>query len=135
MIGFGVPDCRPPAPALPFALLRHALPDGTHHFDLLLATGHAVPDEAREVPTWRCDRDPCTLPIGGEAALQRIAPHRGLYLRLSEPRALGGERGQVTPVRRGTHASSDGHLVLHAVEAHWFQMQGDRLRRVPPPIT
>lgn len=135
MIGFGVPDCRPSNPPFPFALMRHALPDGSHHFDLLLAASLHVPDEAREVATWRCDVDPWLLPVGGEATLERIAPHRGLYLRLMEPRALGGDRGQVTPVRRGTYAMRDGVIDMMDDGRTFLRMHGDRLQRVAPPLT
>lgn len=135
MIGFGVPDCPPSIPLFPFALMRHALPDGTHHFDLLLAGSPQVADEAREVATWRCDVDPWTLPIGGVATLQRIAPHRGLYLRLTEPRDLGGDRGQVTPVRRGTYAMREGVIETLGDARAFLRMDGDRLQRVAPPLT
>jgi len=135
MIGFGVPDCRPSIPAFPFALMRHALPDGSHHFDLLLAASPHVPDEAREVATWRCDVDPWLLPIGGETAIERIAPHRGLYLRLTQARDLGGDRGHVTPVRRGTYAMRDGVIDTMDDARTFLRMRGDRLQRVAPPLT
>lgn len=115
--------------------MRHALPDGTHHFDLLLAASPHVPDEAREVATWRCDVDPWTLPIGGTARLERIAPHRGLYLRLTEPRALGGDRGEVTPVRRGTYVRHDGMIETSDEARTCLRMDGDRLQRVAAPLT
>ena len=135
MIGFGVPDCRPSIPPVPFALMRHALPDGTHHFDLLLAASPQVADEAREVATWRCDVDPWTLPIGGVAIVQRIAPHRGLYLRLAAPRELGGDRGQVTPVRGGTYTMRDGIIETMDDARTCLRMVGDRLQRVAAPLT
>ena len=134
MIGFGVPDCRPPNRPLPFALMRHALPDGSHHFDLLLAERPDVPDEAREVPTWRCDADPWALPIDGEAVVQRIAPHRGVYLRLREPRDLGGERGTVTPVRSGHYQWRDSVIEVTTDGPVFLRMHGERIRRVEAPV-
>ena len=115
--------------------MRHELPDGTHHFDLLLASARDVADEAREVATWRCDADPWTLPIGGAAVIERIAPHRGLYLRLTQPRELGGDRGRVTPVRHGDFRMRDGVIETLDDARTCLRMHDDRLLRVAPPLT
>ncbi len=93
-------------------LLRHQLPDATHHFDLLLAPRPVIQDEERDVATWRCTADPCALQPGDATLIQRIAPHRGLYLRLLEARELGGDRGVVAIVRSGSHRWVDGQLEL-----------------------
>jgi hypothetical protein len=89
------------------AILRHETPDGAAHFDLLLAETPQVDDEARAVPTWRCDRDPFTLRPGERARIERIDLHRGLYLRLDHVCTLSGARGSVRPVRRGWHQAID----------------------------
>jgi hypothetical protein len=85
------------------AILRHETPDGGAHFDLLLSDSTTVADDARSVPTWRCERDPFTLAPGARARVESIAPHRGLYLRLEGSRMLDGDRGRVTSVHRGWH--------------------------------
>lgn len=91
----------------PIALLRHDLPDGTSHVDLLIgAWDRPAGDEDRTVPCWRCPQRP-DRSEGAFAALriERIGDHRGLYLRLQAPRDLGGGRGTVTPLRAGTGTS------------------------------
>jgi len=112
--------------------MRHQLPDGTHHFDLLLAATEIVADQAREVATWRCEMDPCVLTSGTSTTLQRIAPHRGLYLRLREARELGGDRGCVTPTRAGMYTMREGLLELrmHDHSNAQFHMHDDRLERL-----
>jgi hypothetical protein len=89
------------------AILRHETPDGAAHFDLLLAETPRVPDDARVVPTWRCDRDPLALGKDQRARIEPIAPHRGFYLRLDRAHELSDARGRVHPVRRGWHAAAD----------------------------
>ncbi len=87
----------------PIALLLHQLPDGSSHVDLLIARDDApVGDEDRLIPTWRVVTRPDRAPIGSCLPLTPIADHRGLYLRLAELRTLTGERGAVTPLRRGS---------------------------------
>lgn len=117
------------------AILRHALPDGSSHHDLLLAPAPEIADEARVVPTWRCAGDPLSLSPGAGVAIERIAPHRGLYLRLNEPRELGGERGRVTPVHTGWHRCAGGLLWMarHDGDAVAFHMDERSLRRAELP--
>lgn len=118
------------------AILRHTLPDGSSHHDLLLASATEVPDEARVVPTWRCAGDPLSLAPGAAVCIERIAPHRGLYLRLCETRELGGERGRVTPVHAGWHRCAGGLLwMARAGEAPIaFHMDERSLRRAELPV-
>jgi len=120
MIGFGVACCSPPVDALPMAILRHETPDGGAHFDLLLADAARVPDDARTVPTWRCERDPFALAPGERMRVESIAPHRGLYLRLEGSRTLDGDRGRVASAHRG----------WHAVQGAWRHLQDERGARV-----
>lgn len=117
------------------ALLLHALPGGSSHHDLLLAPAIEVPDEARVVPTWRCAADPLSIAPGAGVAIERIAPHRGLYLRLREARELGGDRGRVTPVHAGWHRCAGGLLwMARAGEAPVaFHMDDRSLRRADLP--
>jgi hypothetical protein len=114
------------------AILRHALPDGSAHFDLLLA-GDEVPDEERRVPTWRCPMDPLSMPVGSCMAIESLPAHRGLYLRLSCECALDGDRGTVTPLHRGWHIERQGLLWLatDSIAPRAFGLQRDSLRREP----
>lgn len=128
IIGFAMPD-RPPA--LPMALLLHELPDGTRHYDLLLAAQPKVAEEDRVVPTWRCAEDPLVLPPGAACPAERIGPHRGLYLTLDHPRSLQGPRGVVHPVHRGWHrAVSEGVEIQVGERTVVVSLANDHLRRV-----
>jgi hypothetical protein len=102
------------------AILRHETPDGAAHFDLLLADSASVPDDARTVPTWRCERDPFTLAPGERTRAEAIAPHRGFYLRLEGAHVPEGARGRVRSVHRG----------WHAVRGAWRHLQDERGARV-----
>jgi hypothetical protein len=93
------------------ALLLHSLADGSEHVDLLIAPdGSARPDDAREIPTWRCPTRPDCAAPGIQLPLQRIGDHRALYLRLEGPRELDGGRGTVRPLRAGV-ASEHGDRI------------------------
>jgi len=117
------------------AILRHALPDGSCHHDLLLAPAAEVADDARSVHTWRCTGDPLALAPGAAVTIERIAPHRGLYLRLGEPRDLGADRGRVTPVHIGWHRCGGGLLWMARLDGAptAFHMDERSLRRVETP--
>lgn len=118
------------------AILRHTLPDGSAHHDLLLAGG-VVADEARAVPTWRCRSDPMALGPGESTTAEALPPHRGLYLGLRESRTLDGDRGTVHPVHAGWHFSKDGLLWLatQRLPARAFLLQHGVLRRATPSVT
>jgi len=113
------------------AILRHETPGGGAHFDLLLAEWTDVDDDARSVPTWRCERDPMSLAPGEAIHAERIAPHRGLYLRLAEPRTLDGDRGHVQPTHRGWHRSSGDARILRNDRGAMVSLRilGDRIER------
>lgn len=118
------------------AILRHAVPDGSAHHDLLLAEG-PVSDEARQVPTWRCPLDPLELEPGAWMQVERLPPHRGVYLRLQDARELDGGRGTVTPVHAGWHFNKDGLLWMATprILARAFHLEDGRLRRAAASIT
>ncbi|MBL9150096.1 MAG: hypothetical protein JNM94_15520 [Phycisphaerae bacterium] len=90
-------------PERPVAILLHRLSDGSEHVDLFIGPvdGRNVKDDERAVLSWRCATRPDALPIGGVTAIERIADHRGRYLRLTTPTDLSDNRGHVTPLRRG----------------------------------
>jgi len=94
------------APVGLVAVLRHETPEGLAHHDLLIALGEPPADEDRTVPCWRVAVRPDLAAPDSRLALERIADHRGLYLRLAEPRRLDRGRGTVTPLRRGTVVAS-----------------------------
>ncbi|MEQ9095059.1 MAG: hypothetical protein RIE32_02215 [Phycisphaerales bacterium] len=76
----------------PTVLLRHDLPDGTHHYDWMLAT-----DEAGPLLTFRLDRDISqdNEPFEG----LRLPHHRRHYLTYEGP--ISGNRGSVRRVHSG----------------------------------
>ncbi|NBX26148.1 MAG: hypothetical protein EBQ99_08920, partial [Planctomycetes bacterium] len=99
--------------------------------DLLLATDPFVGDEDRVVPTWRCESDPFEMEIGSGCGLRRIDPHRGLYLRLENPRELDQGRGRVSPVRHGVHRMvSEGIEMRSGGRCVTVAMRSDRLQRI-----
>lgn len=82
-------------------VLRHTLPDGSHHFDWLLEPGGAAaeldPDE-RVLIAWRLSKPPVRAgPEPFEAI--RLPPHRRLYLDFEGP--IPGNRGRVERVADG----------------------------------
>ena len=91
----------------PTVLLRHDLPDGSHHFDWLLAR-----DPEGPLLTFRLDRDVAAEPTPSFAG-QQLPDHRRLYLDYEGP--ISGDRGTVRSVARGRceiiEASHAGLLV------------------------
>lgn len=82
-------------------ILRHALPDGSHHFDLLIGPEGEEPGadaDARVLIAWRLPRLPGEGPSGHAA--DRLPPHRRHYLEYEGP--LSGGRGRVLRVARGS---------------------------------
>lgn len=112
------PEASAPRPtaALPplglVAVLRHETASGEFHHDLLVHRGEPPTDEDRTVACWRVPVRPDLAAAGSVVPIERIADHRGFYLRLTEPRRLDRGRGTVTPLRRGTvtgvHVAADG---------------------------
>lgn len=95
------------AACLPTVLLRHELPDGTHHLDWMLAI-----DDGLESPlmTFRADRRIDALAAGERLELARIGDHRRVYLQYEGP--ISGGRGEVSRVRSGRIESIE-HLATH----------------------
>lgn len=93
---------------LPAALLRHVGGQAPDHYDLLLAAREPTDGDDRACLAWRLPSDPGTLAPGDALAAERLEPHRALYLRLREPRHLGGGRGRADPVRHGTWTGTVG---------------------------
>lgn len=93
--------------ARPTTLLRHELPNGTHHFDWLLAR-----DDDGPLLTFRTDRDISRDNDPFDA--ERIPDHRRAYLAYEGP--VSGGRGRVVRVASGwcmILTESDQKLVVH----------------------
>lgn len=76
----------------PTVLLRHDLPDGSHHFDWMLAR-----DDDGPLLTFRLDRD---ISRDGEPFEGELLPdHRRAYLEYEGP--ISGNRGSVARVAQG----------------------------------
>lgn len=88
----------------PTVLLRHDLPDGTHHFDWMLAR-----DEHGPLLTFRVDRDFSLDSEPFEA--EPIGDHRRAYLEYQG--SISGGRGSVVRVAKGrcsTTLGGDGEV-------------------------
>ncbi|MCC7388292.1 MAG: hypothetical protein IT431_05945 [Phycisphaerales bacterium] len=79
-------------------VLRHDLPDGSHHFDWLLEPTPGDAGDERVLIAWRLPVAP-PAPSGRFEAV-RLEPHRRLYLTYEGP--IAGGRGTVARVASGT---------------------------------
>lgn len=88
-------------------ILRHELPDGSHHFDWLIepmgpvaaTAGDAAADpDRRELIAWRLPEAPDAAAVMTTEA-DRLPPHRRVYLDYEGP--ISGNRGEVHRVARG----------------------------------
>lgn len=77
-------------------LLRHDLPDGSHHFDWLL---DLAGDDSSPLTTFRLPEPLHELAPGAELSAVRIADHRRAYLDFEGP--VSGDRGRVRQAARG----------------------------------
>ena len=83
------------------ALLRHDRRGHRPHFDWLVEWSPAGLLARTGIPTVRLPRRLDLLPASTVIDAAPIADHRALYLDLAGPRDLDGDRGRVTPRRRG----------------------------------
>lgn len=99
---------RPPlASGMPrTAVLRHDLPDGTHHYDWFIEpmctnrphdSGTPEEPDDRVLITWRLKAWP--IPEGLLIPAERLTPHRRLYLDYQGP--ISDNRGEVRRVDHG----------------------------------
>jgi hypothetical protein len=86
-------------------VLRHDLPDGSHHFDWLFepeargeTPGDAEDPNEHVLIAWRLAQRP-DISLGIDLPAERLAPHRRLYLEYEGP--VSGGRGVVTRVAAG----------------------------------
>lgn len=131
---------------LPTVVLRHDAPDGTHHFDWLIAKRLHLPDpDERALLAFRCPEVP-----GERDAIdaERIRDHRVVYL--SHEGTISGGRGSVERVCDGrcrvlsisdrafTLALSlwenaliaEGRLQSHSSDSEWWRIA---FRPADPP--
>lgn len=100
----------------PTVLLRHTLPDGTSHYDWLLARADRVGDDERALLTFRV-ADRVDLLRAGASPATRLPDHRGLYLAYEGP--VSGDRGSVERVAAGRcRIVHEGRDLVEA-EAQW----------------
>lgn len=100
----------------PMALLRHTLPDGTSHYDWLLARSERVGADERCLLTLRVAQRVDRLQEGAVAA-ERLPDHRGVYLEHEGP--VSGGRGRVARVAKGECAIVEEAPDLIAATLRW----------------
>lgn len=117
---------------LPTVLLRHELPDGTHHYDWLLAQ-----DAQLSLPliTWRCPSRIDTLQPGESLRIERLPDHRQMYLQYEGQ--VSGDRGFVQRERAGVVWNSQSSPTeAHEIELQWQNLGAkctQRLSLTPKP--
>lgn len=104
-------------PERAFVVLRHETREGVH-WDLMLDTGGSL-------ATWKLAEDPTKLSPQAEPGAKgvparRLPDHRRAYLDYEGP--VGGNRGQVTRVDRGTCK-----LVRDDPQSYAVRLAGERL--------
>ncbi|MCK4873111.1 MAG: hypothetical protein KAS72_10330 [Phycisphaerales bacterium] len=77
-------------------VLRHDVPNGSFHFDWLIAMRAA---EGAELRAFRLDTPAHRLPPGKIIAAEQLPDHRAAYLRYEGP--VSGDRGHVRRVASG----------------------------------
>lgn len=120
-------------------LLRHEMPNGTGHFDLLIE----LPEERRSADAgertllaFRADARIDLLAPGSRADAQRIPDHRALYLEFEGD--ITGGRGRVTRLAAGACERLDLSDVAFAATLRWGderrpqRLLGGRLADAPP---
>lgn len=90
-------DLRLGQPPLVTVVLRHDMPDGSYHFDWMLACSAAQP---AALIAFHLDRPLDQVEEGQTLSAQRIKDHRPMYLDFEGP--LSGDRGFVRRVATGT---------------------------------
>lgn len=106
---------NPTPKLLPTVLLRHTLPDGTHHFDWLLARCDLdeaeTSPEVRDVVTLRLDASPNGASANSVFDAQQLPDHRRHYLthegEVPPPEPGAPLRGSVERIAAGLWRPSD----------------------------
>jgi len=111
-------------------LLRHDLPDCTHHFDWLIAQDA---DAHLPVSTFRCDRRVDELQAGESLEVLRLPDHRAVYLEYEGP--VSGNRGSVQRLRAGeaTNHGETSDAAPHCpleIAVRWHNQHGSDAQRL-----
>jgi len=77
-------------------ILRHQLPEGSVHYDWLLAVDHPA---KKDLLSWRCVKRPDFIRVGGVVQVERMADHRPIYLEYEGP--ISADRGSVERIAEG----------------------------------
>ncbi|MGP1273669.1 MAG: hypothetical protein ACTS22_10085 [Phycisphaerales bacterium] len=91
-------------------LLEHALPDGSSHFDWLIARTEVIANDERTLVSFRVAERLDRL-TSGETTAERLPDHRGVYVRYEGE--IGGDRGAVKRVAEGeatVHVDAPGEF-------------------------
>lgn len=94
-------------------LLHHELPDGSSHFDWMLALDEPA---SRPLLTWRCERRADEAAPGEILVVERIGDHRVDYLRYEG--AIAGERGWVRRVASGWWDGPPDDVAAPKIDLH-----------------
>ena len=87
---------KPPASGLRTVVLRHDLPDGSHHYDWMLDLPSVSVDG---LVTFRLDQSLLLIENDSEQRLTRIADHRRRYIEYEGP--VSNDRGSVQRIAAG----------------------------------
>ena len=116
--------------ALPAVLLRHTLPGGSWHVDLMIASKPVVstdPDE-RPLVTFRLARPLWELACGESIEIARLADHRGRYL--SYEGEISGDRGRVERLASGVVEPVSASAVRLAARSTWRLERRSRILEI-----
>jgi hypothetical protein len=95
-----------------FVILRHELPQGSSHWDVMLEADAAL-------LTWSI----AELPAYGQTVVaKRLADHRQMYLDYEGP--ISGDRGHVCRWDSGTYETARASDGEHVVRMHGIRLNG-----------
>ena len=97
------------------------------HFDFLLETDHAEPDD-RKVATWRIPLRIDLLAPGEGCQAERIQDHRGEWLEQTGVTRLDQGRGIVTPTVHGTLEIVSKNSQQWLIDVSWNSQEFQRYR-------
>jgi hypothetical protein len=129
----GHPDATPPPTQAACVLLRHDLPDGSWHYDLLMELRPGTQEDHRLAAVRLAPASPGQpsltlapeIKIDPSAPCERLPDHRGVYLTYEGP--ISGNRGHVRRVAQGrsvvTHATPDSLLVDLDLGRGWILLE------------
>lgn len=99
----------------PTVQLLHKMPDGSSHFDWMIAQDGT--DDKRELTTYRLESRLDRVQNGQSILVERIADHRWAYLEYEGP--ISGNRGVVSCVAKGVVTSQKRDESIWRLEICW----------------